>query len=245
MIDQNTLWNERARTLGEKAGTQDRIAKRLEIEAIAQYVQDGMYVLDAGCGDGETMVALAQRYHIAIEGLDQSEEMIAHAQQRGLVATLSDIFAWTKSGYDLIYTERTIINLPSWETQRRAMQYLIGLLKPGGVYIACECCQEGLDHINTLRGALDLPAILSPAHNRYLVAREVTAAWQDGWLPMFTERDYSSTYYALSRVVNAAICVSAGREPQYDDPINELALHLPALIPGLGQGRIWAFRRPS
>ena len=44
-------WDRQA-AKGELSGTQDRIAKRLEMEAISRYVKDGMRVLDVGCGCG-------------------------------------------------------------------------------------------------------------------------------------------------------------------------------------------------
>ena len=54
--------------------------------------------------------------------------------------------------------------------------------------------------------------------------------------------DYSGVYYFLSRVVNAALAARAGKEPQYDSPVNKLALKLPGI--GIrGQGRIWLWRK--
>lgn len=261
MVDQVAFWNERAK-LGEYAGTRDRILKRLEIEAIAKYIRDGMTVLDAGCGNGETALELYERcnHRIFIEGIDQSGRMIEAAIIKSpkdviraeeewrpgpwfRVANLLDLVK--VDGYDLIYTERVIINLPAWEEQLRAMRHLISLLKPGGLYVMCESCQDGLDRINALRTKLNLPAIAPPEHNRYIVGREIAEAVSAGLLPSFGQDDFTSTYYLLSRVVNAAIAADAGCEPNYESPINQLALELPPLVYGLGQTRIWTFRRPE
>ena len=53
---------------------------------------------------------------------------------------------------------------------------------------------------------------------------------------------HSSTYYFLSRVVNAWLAAKEGKEPDYNSPVNELALHLPA-IGDMGQGRTWVWKR--
>ena len=54
--------------------------------------------------------------------------------------------------------------------------------------------------------------------------------------------DYSSTYYFISRVVNAWQAAREGCEPDYEAPINELAMLLPP-IGNVGQGRLWIWRK--
>lgn len=260
MIDQRALWDQRA-SLGAYSGSRDRTAKRLEIEAIAGQVQTGdRFILDAGCGDGETALALRWQFPIYVDAFDLSEMMIALAEHQRTARTpvlnntsfmVSNIFdyrihasvpAWGH-GYDMVYTERMIINLPDWATQLRAIHHLMDLLRPGGRYVMVECCQEGLNQINELRGALGLSEIVPPGHNRYLRNAEIWQAVQDGLLPVPREVDYSSTYYFLSRIVNAVLADQSGQAPDYDAAVNQLALRLPALLPGLGQGRMWIFER--
>ena len=53
---------------------------------------------------------------------------------------------------------------------------------------------------------------------------------------------YSSTYYFLSRVVNACLAAQEGKEADYNSAINQLALRLPS-IGDLAQGRIWLWRK--
>ena len=55
---------------------------------------------------------------------------------------------------------------------------------------------------------------------------------------------YSSTYYFLSRIVNAALAAQEGKQPDYESPVNLLALNLPP-IGDLGQGRLWLWRREA
>lgn len=246
------FWNQRA-GLGEWAGTRDVIAKRLEIESLAGFVTDGMRILDVGCGNGITAMEIARRFRVKITGIDFSPQMVAAA--RGLAEGQSfrgqvDFSVGKVPGiiklrdtFDLIYTERTLINLPDWPEQQKAIREISSLLAPGALYLMCENSQNGLDELNALRVRLGLKKIEPPWHNRYLMDEELESG-DFGDLQLERVMHYSSTYYFLSRVVNAWLAEQDGREPEYDSPINQLALQLPP-IGTLGQGRLWVWRRHS
>src|SRR5262249_15074769 len=133
----HAFWNSRA-GLGLAAGTQDLIAKQLEIEAIASHVRDGMRVLDAGCGNGVTAMELARRFDVQVTGIDYAEQMIAVATElaagqelrgavRFAVGDVQDLSSFAPE-FDLVYTERVLINLPDWPTQRQAIRNIGRLL---------------------------------------------------------------------------------------------------------------------
>jgi len=254
-------WDSRAE-LGDKAGTQDLIAKQLEIRAIEEYVKDGMTILDAGCGNGTTAVELARRHKVHILGVDFSPKMIEAAiglkvegselDRKGLVffhqadITRKNKFPWAFEDFDLIYTQRAIVNLPDWETQKRTIELLGSYLKPGGIYLMCECSQDGLDAINQLREQVNLAPIVPPWHNRYLKNEEVTAFYYEQWekgMPKLHSIDFSSTYYFLSRLVNAWLARREGKEPSYDSPVHQLALHLPPIEGLSGQTKLWVWQK--
>jgi ubiquinone/menaquinone biosynthesis C-methylase UbiE len=252
MMDICAFWNSRA-ALGEAAGSRDIVAKRLEIEAIASYVRDGMRVLDAGCGNGVTAIELAGRYDIEILGIDFASAMIeaaagmlqGHSLKGRLRFDVGEVrrLAHLRGSFDLVYTERVLINLSDWPAQKDAISAIGDALADGGIYVMCENSQDGLDQTNLLRERIGLSAVTPPWHNRYLRDAEIEQA---KFPNLRLERiDYfSSTYYFLSRVVNAWQSVQAGREPDYSDPINHLALRLPT-FGKLGQGRIWVWRKIS
>ena len=249
-MNNQEFWETQA-AQGARAGSQDLIAKPLEIEAIARFVDDGMNVLDVGCGNGVTALELAQRYSVTVLGLDSSPAMIQAANdvkrdapplkgrvefQVGDVRQLPPL-----SAYDLAYTERTLINLPDWPSQRQAIIDILQCVRSGCHYVMCENSQDGLERLNALRRAVGLPSIVPPWHNRYLREAEVQAAV----IPhgsCETSFAHTSTYYFLSRVVNAALAHDQGQEPDYNAPVNRLALSLPPLG-DIGQGRIWVWRR--
>ena len=107
----------------------------------------------------------------------------------------------------------------------------------------CENSQDGLDKINELRSLVGLPEITPPWHNHYLRDSDIEQSSFPG-LKLDAVRHYSSTYYFLSRVVNASLAQKEGKEPEYDAPVNQLALQLPS-IGEMGQGRIWQWRALS
>ena len=248
--DVRAFWNSRA-GLGKWAGSRDVIAKQLEIAAIASYVRDGMRVLEVGCGNGITAIELARRFAVEVTAFDFAQEMVAAArslaQGQALRGSLSfDVGDVTRMPrfagvFDLVYTERVLINLPDWDAQRAAIAAILSTVAPGGAFIMCENSQDGLERINALREPLGLPRIDPPWHNRYLRDAEIARLEIDG-VALEQVNHFSATYYFLSRVVNAALAAKAGKEPDYESDINQLALSLPA-VGEHAQGRIWLWRK--
>jgi len=248
-VDVRAFWNSRA-AQGFAAGTRDVIAKKLEIEAISGHVTDGMRILDVGCGNGITAIELARRYSVRILGIDFAEEMIAEAiaQTSGRLKGPVEFrvldarnLAHISEKFDLIYTERFLINLPDWPAQKQAIVNIASLLADGGLYVMCENSQDGLDRINSFRERVGLSKINAPWHNRYLRNSEIEQM-KLADVELEDVNDFSSTYYFLSRVVNAWLASQNGKEPNYESPVNQLALKLPA-IGNLGQTKIWVWRR--
>lgn len=250
-------WDSRAK-LGPKAGTQDLIVRQLEVRAIEKYVEDGMNILDAGCGNGETAIYLAKKYDVSILGIDFSEKMIKAARVASITEAKGHVFFHvgdiTKPSieyhlacsecFDLVYTQRAIINLPDWETQRKTIELLGSYLKPNGLYLMCECSKSGLAQINFLREQADLAPIVPPWHNRYLDDEEIESlCYSQNSLRLSMRHDFSGTYYFLSRVVNAWLARREGKEPDYNAPVNQLGLVLPPILDGCGQVRSWVWQK--
>lgn len=251
MDDKQAFWDEQAQR-GSLSGTRDRYAKELEMQTIARYVSDGMRVLDVGCGDGETLEYLSLQAKLeCVIGYDYSVEMINKAVNRPYccpwafdIRDIKNLKTSMTSPVDLIYTQRALINLDTWEEQRQAILDIISLLKPGGTYVMVECFMEGLQEINELRKMLALPEIKPPWHNRYL-------NYRDEVLPFFMEEDllfdfvsFSGTYYFMSRVVNAYLAKQYGMEPAYDSTVNYLGKMLPPECVNMkGQVQSWIVRK--
>lgn len=249
-MDIRNFWNTQA-DRGLWAGSRDLIAKELEIKAIISYISDGMEILDFGCGNGITAMELARRFAVNISGIDFAKEMVQSAKNlyqgvtfKGSVNFQTGDIQSLKSHnhtYDIIYTERMIINLPDWEAQKEAIILILSLLKPGGRYLMCENSQNGLDKINKFRMDVQLPEIIPPWHNRYLRDDEIIMFSSPG-VTLEKIDYYSSTYYFISRILNAWLAKQDGKEPDYDSTLNKLALSLPP-YGDMGQGRIWVWHK--
>jgi SAM-dependent methyltransferase len=254
------FWNERA-TLGETAGTQDLILKQLEHRAILAEVErlQPKRILEVGCGRGELAREILSSclWVEQYDACDNSDGMIAEAQKewrpRHLDYHICELGNLPAGPYDCIITERMLINLPDDVAQRRAIAKFAGFLAPGGRYLMCENHQASLDFLNGHRASVGLPAIQAPWHNHYLRlggGRELET-WDRSPacnLPNLLVEDmheFSAPYYFLSRVVNAKVAQEAGQQPDYNSPINRMALSLSpyCVDPRFAIGQLWIWRK--
>jgi ubiquinone/menaquinone biosynthesis C-methylase UbiE len=241
------FWNQRA-ALGETAGTQDLILKQLEHRAILAEVQrlKPKRILEVGCGRGELAreIVAACPWVEQYDACDNSEGMFLAALKedpysRQILKYHHCELADLPTGpYDCIITERMLINLPNAEAQNAAVLEFVSRLDSGGAYLMCEHFREGLVAINSIRYSMGLPCISAPWHNCYLNPA------LDGYAAT-TKIPFSAVYYFLSRVVNAKLAHDAGHEPDYDSPINRLALSLPpdCVDPMFAMARLWVWRK--
>lgn len=245
-------WNQRA-TLAERAGSNDLVAKELEIRAISKHIKNGMVVAEFGCGNGTTALELLRKYDIDLHCFDFSPAMIESARKLAEDSGMGDRIHFAVGDvrnelelsrkFDVIYSERMIINLADWESQAKAIRYLIRHLNVGGRYLMCENSKVGLDHLNKLRISAGLEIISPPWHNVYL-ADELVASLEMPGAKLVDVEPFSATYYFLSRVVNAWLAIKEGKQPFYDAPVNQLALELPP-FGDCAQGKLWIFERTN
>ena len=246
------LWDARA-ALGDQAGTQDRIAKELAMRELRRHIHIGQTVLDVGCGNGQTIEYLLNwEPTLRMLGIDFSPAMIAAARERcGVTAVFSvwdllsplPIPTFPDGGADVAITERVLINLGTWKEQTAVIRRILDAVKPGGLYLMIENSFYGFSHINFERERRDLLRIQAPAHNRYLIDDEIEGLrFDDATLQAVVP--FSGLYYFLSRIVNARIAADNGKDPEYNSPLNRLALDLPTTsFPHCAQGKLWIWRK--
>lgn len=244
------FWNKRAQ-LDHISGSNDFIAKEIEQQEIINLINEGSTVAEFGCGNGETAIRLSkQKNGVYIYAYDFSPEMVALANKNKEklnsnnitfdVKDITDNIPINKK-FDFIYTERMLINLENWDTQKRAIEFMCLMLKKGGKLILAENSQDGLDEINSYRKTVGLDKINMPWHNKYLSDSKMDNLDIPG-CSLLRKINYTGTYYFLSRVINAINAKKEGVEPSYDAEINKLALNLPS-IETMSQGKIWVFER--
>lgn len=240
-------WNQRA-ALGERAGSDDLIAKELEQRAILSELPKAYRpcVLEVGCGRGETAQLVAARLNpVVFDAVDASEAMIAAANEGNahqVTFQRLDVEHLPRGPYDIAYSQRCLINLSDWDAQKRAIDAVAERLVSGGLFLMLENSQDGLNVINYWRGQVGLPPIERPWHNRYLYGLEIATVTS---LKLLRCVPFSAAYYFLSRVVNAKLAHEAGLAPAYDSTVNRLALSLDAetVSPRFAQGRLWVWQK--
>lgn len=246
------FWNANAK-FKKLAGSRDYHAKIIEIKNLLKFFKKKMRVLEFGCGNGYTAVEIAKRFNVKIDAYDYSPEMILEAKKlqknkkfsKRVNFFLGDITKNLKIKpiYDLVFTERMLINLDSWQSQKKSIIKLLNCLKPKGKLVLMENSATGLKKINDYRDMLGLKKIKAPWHNLYLDDKKIINFKIRNY-KLIEIIPYSSTYYFLSRVVNAWLANEKGLEPSYNAKINKLALKLPS-ISDCAQGKIYLYKKIS
>jgi ubiquinone/menaquinone biosynthesis C-methylase UbiE len=159
----------------------DESLRQLETEAIARFLEPSHSVLDVGCGDGVNTLVYAERA-ARVLGVDRSHQMIGRARGRLAERSLSNVRFEQLSveeidrldeRFDVVLTQRCLINLNSFEEQKAVIATIEKLIRPGGRYLMLESVDEGRDRLNELRARVGLPAVPMPWHNCFFHAREL------------------------------------------------------------------------
>jgi ubiquinone/menaquinone biosynthesis C-methylase UbiE len=192
-------------------------------------------VLDIGCGDGLTTAKLAKELpQTSFVGFDYSENMIRNASRNierfgtsNLQVRIADVTKFVPEGlFDLAYTTRCLINLPSWELQVVALNRIADCLEKGGHYAMIENFVEGQKAFNELRLEFGLAPIPVRDHNNFFSAAQVIDELNERF-DLIESLNISSSYYLVSRLVYSKICQLNNVEPDYLDPHHEWGARLP------------------
>lgn len=230
-------WDERAALSNAATGNTlgDDNLRNLEIEAVAKHLHCGQKVLDVGCGNGFSTLYWARNCGVSITGMDYSSAMIANANEILAAAEpgmkdrvdflCADVMdpAALKNEFDVIITERCLINLKSWENQQQAILNIRRWLKPGGLLLLLEGFIDKLNDLNEIRARLGLDAIKVVWHNRFFVMSEMQD-FLGRHFDLIHKDNFGSTYMLLTRTIYHAI----NREGEdFDARLDYLATLLP------------------
>lgn len=240
------FWNAQAGKFGtsHSASWGDNHAIELEIQTIGQHIQAGDKVLDIGCANGHATLRQLARSPAAITGMDFSESMIQEAQKNSaewasaapVTFEVGDVrqLRFESETFDVVYTTRTLINLPTWEEQKGAIAECLRVCKTGGTVILSEAFWEPLVLLNAMRALKSLAPLVEHDFNRYfkkqyleefLVAHNIA----------FEAIDFSSIYYLGSRFLRELV-THPDDYPGYSNPINEIFYNIERTYSGGGFG---------
>jgi ubiquinone/menaquinone biosynthesis C-methylase UbiE len=241
-MDIKGYWNERASADTAAPTTNDVFLRKLERATLIAHLRRlgcnrDSRVLDAGCGDGGTLFALAEALGCTLTGSDYSTAMIDLALQKlagrpnpRLNFSLADVreigTVFAPESFDFVSTDRCLINLESNDEQFAAIEALADLLRPAGYYLAIENFIEGNDRLNQLRSLYGLPPIKIRWHNRFFHEAAFVAHAKRHFRTV-EKFDFSSSYYFATRVIYSTHCAAEGKSPDYRHPIHEQSTKLP------------------
>lgn len=235
-------WNTRASEFktSPEATTNDYYMRQIEIEALKAkikiYEKNIHKIADIGCGNGYSTIELAKVFPaIKFFGFDYSDEMVKNAKENAKNAGISNVHfsvldivhGMIQDKYDLIYTDRCLINLASWSDQRLALKKIADALSANGIYLMIENFLNGQSNLNALRKQFGLNPINIREHNLFFDLDETKKFTKDIELEFESYENISSLYYLVSRVIYSKICSLEKKEPDYYDIHHELASQLP------------------
>lgn len=177
----------------------------MEIANIRDFLQQKDMVLDAGCSNGYSTIRIAHGKKLTLKAFDYSQKSINQAIKSG--ANSKDISFYhanilniqeSNNYFDIAYTIRVLINLPSWHLQKKAILELHRVLKKGGLLLLSEAFLGSLKKINKLRKLGDMPPLQIPEFNLYLEEKNLESFVKKKF-DIISVRKFSSIYYVASR----------------------------------------------
>ncbi len=217
----------------------------LEVETIGKYIKDGDHVLDIGCANGHATFKQARLHKLSsITGVDFATQMVAAAQKnkqkdncRENISFLEgDIrsLPFPDNTFDVAYTTRVLINLPTWEQQMKGIAECIRVVKATGTIVLSEGFWEPLVLLNALRALKNLPPLVEHDFNRYL-KRSMLEAYMQVSNISYQIEDFSSIYYLGSRFLRELV-TNPLDYPGFTNPINKLFYEIERQFSGGGIG---------
>ncbi len=262
-------WDECALKYGTdiKATSQSSTFKELEISVLYQtireigndyFCKDSISVLEVGCGNGINCNALSDLFSCYdFTGIDISNNMIKSAKElnkenknkfyTGNILNL-DIYKFLLPTYDIVFTDRCLINLSSIQLQEKAFYQLVNKVSSNGYLILIENTIQQFEKQNELREFLGLKKRTVREHNLLLdedgFIENVTTEQQN--LVLIKKSNFSSLHDFLVYI----LLPSVEEKEYYDDPLVKNAVKLIQNYPSglnsfgdFGQNQLFVFKK--
>jgi ubiquinone/menaquinone biosynthesis C-methylase UbiE len=255
--------------IGVMSTTKTPTIKALEIDAIARSLSlistsmsDLKEVLEVGCGNGHNIYGLAQLFpKLKFVGLDYSNKMISAAQKIGLQSALpnvnfavADVLNLAKhqdleEKFDVVFTDRLLINLNTWDLQKKGLSELNKCVKHNGFLLLIENFTTSYLNQNQLRNALNLDNRTPDPYNLFLNEDKLESFLKNKLKLSFVFSDnFGSLHDLLLYVLLPHL--NNGRVV-YDSPImnsvTQLLLNFPNNLQknfgNFGQNKLYLFRK--
>lgn len=199
-------WNQRAASVSDdkEVNIMDVFQRELEYDHISRYLKKTDHLLEVGCGNGFSTSRLREMVS-HIDAFDYAENMIERAKSayketnnhfyHDNVLNLEKI----DGAYDVVLCVRVLINLRNLEEQKKAIQNLIPLVKPQGLFLLIEGYTEGFYSLSKLRESLEMPPVSPAKINFYSSVDDILPEFSDSCI--LKEKFHLGMYDFLTRVV--------------------------------------------
>jgi ubiquinone/menaquinone biosynthesis C-methylase UbiE len=227
---------------GLRATTKTSTAKALELDALSRALTEvensrghALRILEVGCGNGQNCFALLDRHPgCSILGVDFVEQMVAAADsvkeqkripddrlrfQVGNVLELS----LPPDSFDVVFTDRCLINLNTDALQQQAIRALARLVKPGGQLLMIENSQQTYRLQNQLRELVGLPSRTPAEFNHFVDESTLLPFLPSAHLELFEIEDFI-TFHDL--VLYVLVPMMNGGKVDYEHPFVDAATRL-------------------
>ena len=223
-------WDNQAKLFPEshQASWGDQYCIDLEIEAIRMYLSGTDCLLDIGCANGLSSLAFLEHGVAHVTGVDFSEEMIAAAEKNSKkrdleersVFKVGDIrnLEFDSDLFRVTNTTRVLINLPTWEEQRKGIDEALRVTIPGGTALFSEAFYEPLVKLNALREVLGLAPLREQEFNFYLSTKKMEQYLNEKGA-QFSCIPISSMYYLGTRIIRELI-VEQDQVSEFSNDLN-------------------------
>lgn len=206
----------------------------LEIEVLKQYLPKNCRILDVGCGNGIATGRYA-KYATEIVGIDYSEGMINRAKIEwrhlsNVKFEVQDILdlQFPDNSFDVVISQRCLINLTSWSYQQKAIANIARVLKADGFFFMQEGSRQGREALNQAREAVGIARMPKVAYNLDFDEEKLWPFLRQNFNIIEIRR--FGIYDLISRVVHPLLVQPAS--PCYDSKINEIARHVSTALRG-------------
>ena len=199
-----------------KSTMPDLFIRGLEVskltETLTKLSNKNTKVLEVGCGNGYTISKLSKKLECNFVGIDSNQQMIQLASKRRLKKIIfskqSILEPKFRSGmFDIVFTQRCLINLISWKSQKTALNQIHRLLKKDGFLVLLEAFDDGLKELNQARHIIGLEKISPAWHNLYINKTKLHDFIQKKFVngdpksKKLTYDNFLSSYYFGSRIL--------------------------------------------
>lgn len=230
----------------------DKNLLNAEIELIKRRIPENAKILDAGCGEGEGTIVYSSLPGATVHAVDFSETRLRKAQERLVDRTnvtlkqvdfLGDYAL--EDDYDVVVSQRFMINLMEWSLQQKVLLDLMSRLKPGGRLLMLEGSQQGVDSLNEFRSAWGLDPLPVKWHNLFFDDNALLEFMRENGHEL-EDHDGLGSYFLLTRGVRPKL----DENLNWDCEFNSLAAarrteELLDFGPKFSRLKLWVFKKPA